>query len=191
MAEDKRRARLHHLLEDEATRAFDLSRDLMLRAFLAREEERHWILLLVSHPSLPMPGPVDSVSRIEPVLCDSPRMKIAFPELPIQYDEYASWQRQWLTGHVLEAQLAYWKRQLAGELPVLELPADRPRPATLTYSGGRAIQSLFGAESSAENLEQQEGVTLLMILIAAFKVFSTATPGKPTWSWDADSRPTR
>ena len=173
MAEDKRRARLHHLLEDEATRAFDLSRDLMLRAFLAREEERQWILLLVSHH-------IASDAWSRGILCRELSQCYAalreskipvLPELPIQYADYASWQRQWLTGHVLEAQLAYWKRQLAGELPVLELPADRPRPATLTYSGGQVRFSLSSELSlQLRTLSRQEGVTLFMILIAAFKV---------------------
>ena len=59
----------------------------------------------------------------------------ALPELPIQYVDFAVWQRQWLQGEVLEAQVDYWKERLAGSLPVLELPTDRPRPAIRTYNG--------------------------------------------------------
>jgi hypothetical protein len=57
------------------------------------------------------------------------------PELPIQYADYAEWQRRWLQGEALDAQLAYWKQQLSGRLPVLELPADRPRPAEQGLDG--------------------------------------------------------
>src|ERR671923_2630268 len=60
----------------------------------------------------------------------------SLPELPIQYADYALWQRQWLQGEVLDGQLAYWKRQLAG-LTTLELPTDRPRPAVQTFRGAR------------------------------------------------------
>src|SRR4051812_33660017 len=57
------------------------------------------------------------------------------PELPIQYADYAVWQRQWLDGSALEAQLSYWKNQLDGAAPSLELPTDRPRPAIQTFQG--------------------------------------------------------
>ena len=58
------------------------------------------------------------------------------PELPIQYADFAVWQRNWLRGEVLESQLAHWREELAGAPTVLELPADRPRPAALSYRGG-------------------------------------------------------
>ena len=58
-------------------------------------------------------------------------------ELPIQYADFAVWQRKWLQGDVLEEQLAYWKRRLEGAPPVLELPTDRPRPAVQTYRGAQ------------------------------------------------------
>ena len=64
------------------------------------------------------------------------------PELELQYGDYAAWQRGWLQGEVLEAQLRYWQRQLGGELPVLELPSDRPRPAVQSYRGASSAVSL-------------------------------------------------
>ena len=93
------------------------------------------------------------------------------PELPIQYADFAHWQRQWLQGEVLEAQLSYWKKQLAGAPPSLELPTDRPRPAVQTFHGAR--QSLVLPKSLTEalkGLSRREGVTLFMTLLAAFKV---------------------
>ena len=68
------------------------------------------------------------------------------PELPIQYADYAVWQRQWLQGEVLERQLSYWKKQLAGIPAVLNLPTDRPRPAVQSYRG--ACQSLSYPKNS-------------------------------------------
>lgn len=90
-------------------------------------------------------------------------------ELPIQYADFALWQRQWLQGKVLSEQLDYWKQQLA-DLPILQLPSDRPRPAIQTYRGTR--QPLALSKSLSETLtrfSQQEGVTLFMTLLAAFQ----------------------
>jgi amino acid adenylation domain-containing protein len=92
------------------------------------------------------------------------------PELTIQYVDYAYWQREWLKGEILESQLAYWKQQLGGNLPVLNLPTDYPRPTVSTLRGAR--QTLVLPEvlrGGIKELSQQEGVTLFMILLAAFK----------------------
>ena len=64
------------------------------------------------------------------------------PELPIQYADFAVWQRCALEGNTLDEQLAYWKRQLGGALPVLELPLDRPRPAVQDHDGARELMTL-------------------------------------------------
>jgi len=91
------------------------------------------------------------------------------PELPIQYADFAHWQRQWLQGDVLESQLSYWRRQLA-EVPVLDLPTDRPRPGVQSYRGARQNLALSASlTASLEALSQHEGVTLFMTLLAAFQ----------------------
>jgi non-ribosomal peptide synthetase component F len=92
------------------------------------------------------------------------------PELAVQYADYAVWQRQWLQGEALEAQLNYWKDNLGGELPVLELPTDRPRPKVQAHRG--AIESLALSKELTDALQamsRREGVTLFMTLLAAFK----------------------
>ena len=93
------------------------------------------------------------------------------PELPVQYADYAAWQRAWLSGEVLERQLAYWKAHLAGAPAALELPTDRPRPAVMSHRGGRQpfalAQELAGALAA---LARREGATLFMVLLAAFDV---------------------
>jgi hypothetical protein len=101
------------------------------------------------------------------------------PELPIQYADFAVWQREYLTGEVLEAQLSYWKQRLGGRLPVLDLPTDRPRSPVQTYRGAIEVQ-IFPADllPKLKHLSQQSGATLFMTLLAAFNVLLHRTTGK-------------
>jgi len=93
-----------------------------------------------------------------------------WPPLPIQYADYSVWQREWLSGEVLESQLAYWRKQLAGLVP-LELPADRARPAQLSYRGDVERFELPAELSAAlKALARQHNATLYMVLLAAFQV---------------------
>ncbi|HEY0738822.1 MAG TPA: amino acid adenylation domain-containing protein, partial [Herpetosiphonaceae bacterium] len=93
------------------------------------------------------------------------------PELPIQYADFAIWQRAWLQGDVLQQQLSYWQRQLDGSLPVLELPTDYPRPPILTYEGATREQRLsLALMQQLQAVSQREGTTLFMTLLAAFYV---------------------
>ena len=92
------------------------------------------------------------------------------PPLPIQYADFAHWQRQWLRGHVLDAQLAYWKQQLSDAPAVLELPTDRPRPAVQTFRGASLSFDVSSALSAALlELSRQAGATVFMTLLAAFQ----------------------
>ncbi|MBD2039313.1 amino acid adenylation domain-containing protein [Microcoleus sp. FACHB-672] len=91
------------------------------------------------------------------------------PELSVQYADFAHWQRHWLQDEVLETQLSYWKQQLGGKLPVLELPTDRPRPPLQTFNGAK--ESLVLSQELSEEikaLSRREGATLFMTLLAAF-----------------------
>ncbi|MFP2934037.1 non-ribosomal peptide synthetase, partial [Pyxidicoccus sp. 3LG] len=92
------------------------------------------------------------------------------PELPVQYADYAVWQRTWLTGDTLATQLAWWKQLLSGAPHALDLPTDKPRPATLTHQGAAVPVSLPAALSqSLEALAKQVGATPFMLLLAAFQ----------------------
>jgi len=92
------------------------------------------------------------------------------PELKIQYADYAAWQRQYLTDQVMEKYLAYWRKQLAGNIQALSLPLARPRPAVPSYRGGAMLFTLPEELSQRlKVLSRQEGVTLFMLLLAAFK----------------------
>jgi alpha-ketoglutarate-dependent taurine dioxygenase len=91
-------------------------------------------------------------------------------DLPVQYADYALWQREWLTGEALEAQVSYWREHLRGELPVLELPTDRPRPAVQTHTGEKYPVTFSKVlTEELKGLSRRENVTLFMTLVAAFK----------------------
>ncbi|HEY0781135.1 MAG TPA: condensation domain-containing protein, partial [Thermoanaerobaculia bacterium] len=101
------------------------------------------------------------------------------PELPVQYADFAVWQRQWLSGEVLEEQLAYWRAELAGAPMVLQLPADRPRPAVQTFRGWTEPIALPHEVSAAlRSLARQSGATLFMTLLAAFDALLGRTTGQ-------------
>ena len=101
------------------------------------------------------------------------------PELPVQYADYAAWQRQWLSGEVMERQSAYWKKALAGAPVLLELPADRPRPAQQDYAGG-SIRVELGEELTGElkRLSLRHGTTLYMTLLAGWAALLARLSGQ-------------
>ncbi|HVH13668.1 MAG TPA: condensation domain-containing protein, partial [Longimicrobium sp.] len=100
-------------------------------------------------------------------------------ELSIQYGDFAVWQRAWLRGEVLEAQLGYWRRKLAGAPPLLELPTDRPRPPVQTHAGAAESFALQGADAEAVlALARREGATLFMVLLAALDVVLARLAGQ-------------
>src|SRR6185295_10625907 len=92
-------------------------------------------------------------------------------ELAIQYADFAVWQREWLQGEVLEKQLAYWREQLGGELPVLELLTDRPRPAVQTYRGSAVdLELSVEVRERLKQVGRENGATFFMTLMAGFNV---------------------
>jgi amino acid adenylation domain-containing protein len=101
------------------------------------------------------------------------------PELETQYADFSAWQRKWLQGPVLEAQLAYWKKQLAGAPAMLELPTDKPRPSVQTYQGARQSYRLSSdVTDGLRTLCQREGTTLFMTLLAAFQTLLSRYTGQ-------------
>ncbi|MHC0062944.1 non-ribosomal peptide synthase/polyketide synthase [Nostoc sp. UIC 10890] len=104
---------------------------------------------------------------------------VELPELPIQYADFAVWQRQWLTNQVLERQLSYWKQHLTGAPPLLELPTDRPRPAVQTFRGGtERLQLDVLLTQQLKKLSQESGSTLFMTLLAGFVVLMSRYSGQ-------------
>ena len=171
--ESERETKARQLIKDEALRPFDLACGPLIRTGLIRLSEQESIFLLTMHHIISDGWSIvlffKELSALHREFSSGHDSSLA--ELSIQYADYAAWQREWLRGEVLERQLAYWKNQLSGELPVLELPTDRARPAMQTYPGARAVLTLSRELSQAlVALSQREGVTLFMTLLAAFKV---------------------
>jgi hypothetical protein len=169
----EREARARVMLQQQAEAPFDLTKGPLLRATLVKlAADRHSFLVVMHHIvsdgwSLvlffqELSTVYDAFSRAEP----SP-----LAELAVQYAAYAAWQRQWLQGETLQKQLNYWKEQLGGELPVLELPSDRPRPAVQSFNGAREWLTLpEQLTAGLLTLSQREGVTLFITLLTIFKV---------------------
>ncbi len=165
-------AQLQHLVTEEIRRPFDLARGPLFRISLFRLGEEEHVLLLNMHHIISDGWSMNVLFRELAALYQafSTQQPSPLPKLPIQYADYAVWQRQWLTGEVLEGQLTYWKKQLGGALPVLELPTDRPRPAVQSHRGARRnVEMPKSLAEGLRGLSQREGVTLFMTLVAAFQ----------------------
>ncbi len=157
---------------EEARRPFNLSEEPLLRVTLARLAEEEHVVLLNMHHIISDGWSVAVLIREVAALYESftRGAPSPLPELPIQYVDFAVWQRQWLKGEKLDEQMAYWKRHLAGAAPTLELPADRPRPAAQSYRGATRFFDLpISLCESLKELSRQNDATLFMTLLAAFQ----------------------
>ncbi|MEG4805075.1 amino acid adenylation domain-containing protein [Microcoleus sp. ARI1-B5] len=171
LPKESRQTEANRLTAQEAQRSFNLSNDLLLRVTLLQLDDAEYLLMLNMHHI------VSDGWSIGVLIQELGALYTAFasekpsplPALSIQYADFAKWQREWLQGEVLETQLAYWRQQLNG-ISMLNLPADRPRPAIQSYRGKRQFLQLSKQLSEAlETLSQREGVTLFMTMLAAFK----------------------
>ena len=176
LPEAARPAEMRRLADREAAHAFDLARGPLLRATLLRLGTAEHALLLVMHHIISdgwsMGVLIREIAALsEAVLASGPAaLHSILPELPVQYADFAVWQRGWLTGSELERQLSYWRRQLAGAPESLDLPADRPRPAVTASHGARAA-SILGPELTRElsRLARRYDSTLFMVILTAFQ----------------------
>jgi len=157
----------------EARRSFRLDRGPLVRVLLLMlRDDEHALVLNMHHIISDGWSAGIFVSELGE-LYRAYRAGEASPleELPIQYADFAHWQRQWLRGAVLEEQLAHWRSTLEAAPTVLELPTDRPRPAVQSFRGARELLTLPQDLSTAlPALVRQHGATLFMVLLAAFKV---------------------
>ena len=151
---------------------FDLENGPLLRAQLLRLSEHEHVLVMAQH-HIVSDGASMQVMVAELIECYaafSGGTEPELPELAIQYADYAIWQRHWMEAGERERQLDYWTRQLGGEQPVLELPADRSRPAEQSYRGAQLDVALDAQLGPAlKQLAQQHNVTLFMLLLASFQ----------------------
>ncbi|MCB9010120.1 MAG: amino acid adenylation domain-containing protein, partial [Ardenticatenaceae bacterium] len=163
---------LDTLLQMLVQRPFDLQNGPLLRFHLLQQGESEHLLLIVFHHIVIDGWSVDIVldELVEFYSAFCRNQSPNLPALPIQYADYALWQRDWLQGDALQTQLNYWQNQLSGELPLLKLPTDWPRPAVKTHGG--AFESIqLSRQFSAQLLAlcQQTGSTPFMLLLAAFQ----------------------
>jgi amino acid adenylation domain-containing protein len=168
----QREIKVRQLAIAEAQHPFNLEADTLLRVKLLRLGEQEYVTLLTMHHIVSdgwsMDVLVREVAALYQAFCNGQASPL--PELEIQYPDFAAWQRQWLEGEALETQLAYWLKQLDGAPAVLELPTDYPRPAIQSSRGAKYSFCLSKDQSLAlKSLSQQQGSTLFMTLLAAFK----------------------
>jgi amino acid adenylation domain-containing protein len=168
-----RAAAARQLAFEEGQRPFDLERGPLLRATLLRCGPREHGLLLNMHHIVSDGWSMGVLVREIGVLYGAAREAVPppLPELPIQYADFAVWQRQWLTGEELARQLAYWPERLAGAPTSIDLPRDRPRPPVQSFRGARTSFA-YGAPLTAglRALARRRDATLFMVLLAGFEV---------------------
>jgi amino acid adenylation domain-containing protein len=160
----------HELLAQVACRAFDLSRDVLLRAAVVHLDGSEDLLLLVNHHIGSDHASAEILFAELDELYDSFRAgrEPELPELSIQYGDFASWQREHLDGELLDELVLYWRDRLAGAPAVLELPIDRPRPAVQTHRG--ELLELTFPQRLADDvsaLARAQAASVFMVLVAA------------------------
>jgi amino acid adenylation domain-containing protein len=168
-----RQAEVLRLAGLEAQQPFDLGRGPLIRTRLLKLGDAEHVLLLTLHHIISDGWSMDVLFRELNIFYEAIRSgrEPELPELPVQYADYAVWQREWLSGGVLENLLGYWKGQLEGAPAVLELPTNRPRPPVQLFRGGAHVFTLPASLADAlRTLSEKEQVTLFMTLLAGFNV---------------------
>ena len=172
LPESEREIQARMFAAREARRPFRLDQGPVMRAHLLRLSEQEYILILNTHhiasDGWSMALYVRELSELYSAFVEGKPSPL--PELPIQYVDFALWQRKWIQGETLERHMEYWRKQLDGAPATLELPADRPRPAVQTFRGEtRSVRLSLEILGGLKKLSQREGATLYMALLAAFQ----------------------
>lgn len=169
--EIEKQAQIQQLTTEIAQTPFDLVTAPLLRAMLLQVDAQEYLLLFTIHHIAVDGWSIGLLIRELAVLYEAFSTGTTSPlaELPIQYADFAIWQRQWLQGDVQKTQLDYWKQQLAGAA-TLALPTDRPRPPVQSFRGAVTSFELSASLTDMlKKLSNQQGVTVFMILLAAFQ----------------------
>jgi FkbH-like protein len=173
LKEDQRDAEVRRLALEEVRHPFDLARGPLLRARVVRLGDQDHVLVLAMH-HIVSDGWTGGIlfeelgELYQAFLRGQPS---PLPELPIQYADYAVWQREWMQGEVLDKELAYWRARLAGAASLLELPTDHPRPDRASYQGKKSTLLLPRVLSDElKSFSQMQGVTLFTTLLSALKI---------------------
>ncbi|MDD0977659.1 condensation domain-containing protein, partial [Pseudomonas fontis] len=165
-------AQIKAFVEEQTQRLFDLEQGPLLRVSLLHLGTDDHVLVLTQHHIISdgasMQVMIDELVQLYGAF--SRGLSLEWPALPIQYADYALWQRHWMEAGERERQLAYWTTQLAGEQSVLALPTDHPRPAEQSFRGARHGLRLDARLSQAlKQMAQRENVTLFMLLLASYQ----------------------
>ncbi len=179
LPEAARRGELARWIEEDVRRPFDLTRGPLLRATLFQVGGEHALMVNMHHivsDGWSLGVLVRELTSAYPAALRGERSPL--PELPVQYADFAVWQRGWLQGEELERQVAYWRERLAGA-PTLDLPTDRPRPPVQSFRGAtRSFAVEPGLARELAELGRRHGATLFMTLLAGFVVLLRRLTGQ-------------
>ena len=169
----ERETEVRRLATTEAQLPFDLSQGPLLRGTVLRLGDEEHVALFTMHHIISDGWStgilVREVATLYVAFCAGGSSPL--PALPIQYADFAQWQRQWLQGDTLDRQITYWKERLAGAPALIDLPADHPRPSVQTFRGAhQALVLPKHLQEGFKALSRQEGATQFMIFLAAFNV---------------------
>ncbi|HEU0014377.1 MAG TPA: condensation domain-containing protein, partial [Longimicrobium sp.] len=174
-------AELRRLLAQDGDAPFDLERGPLIRGRLIRLAPDDHLLLVTMHHIVSDGWSLGVLTRELGALYDAFRRGQASPlsPLPVQYADYAAWQRRWVEGRVLQEQADYWTRTLTGAPELLELPTDRPRPAHVDRAGAR-LPVVLDEELTAglKALSRRHGTTLYMTLLAGWATVLSRLSGQ-------------
>jgi amino acid adenylation domain-containing protein len=173
LPERERDRTAQRLASEFAQQPFDLSAQSLLRAKILQLDDKKYHLIVTLHHIIADGWSIGVLIKELAALYEAFSVGKLPPlsELPIQYRDFVNWQRKWIDCERIQTLLTYWKQKLQGELPVLNLPTDRPRPPVQTFKGAQA-KLVFSPtlKKQLKNLSRQQGVTLFMTLLTAFKI---------------------
>jgi amino acid adenylation domain-containing protein len=173
LSSGERETEVKRMIGDEVHRPFDLSVDSLLRVSVLRVAADEHVALLTMHHIISDGWSTGIlVQEIAPLYEAFAKNELpSLPEVPVQYADFTIWQHQILQGEFLKTLLAYWTKQLGGELPVLDMPTDRRRPTVQTFNGKRqSLQLAPDLTRAIESLSQEDGATVFMTLLAIFNI---------------------
>lgn len=182
MAHDARAAEIKRLADEEIGRPFDLRHGPVMRASVLRLDYSDHLFVVAMHHIVSDGWSLSVLIRELGALYENfvQGRDVSLPPLPVQYADYAIWQREWLRGEELERQLRFWKKHLSGAPAILELPLDRARPAVASFRGATVSFTVPSALTrSLTKLSRSEDTTLFMLMLAAFKVL--------LWRWSGQT----
>ena len=181
MAPAEQDAELSRRAQHEATIPFSLTRGPLIRVRFTKLSERDYGIFMSFHHIIFDGWSVGvffrELNQLYTAYAQGQTLEL--PELAIQYADFAAWQKEWLQGEALTQEMTFWKEHLAGAPGLLELPSDRPRPAVMSFRGGREPSKFTAEQTNAiEALARRHNVTPFMLLLAAYEVFLARSTGQ-------------